>query len=570
MKISKIEFQNFRNFKDRCSIKCSTDGKVTIIYGLNGDGKTTLHQLFQWIFYDEIHFNKTANDKLYNLVYERELDYGEEFSVWGSIDFECNDEFYSLRREWIYKKELNDSRKVSEDLSLMKKDSSNNWNTVDHPEIIIDEILPPGLAEYFFFDGESMLADLRVKGRDSANKLKRALYSMFDLDIYEEAVNHIGSSDRKTTVLGHLFLSKTSTNDTETKGMKANIDNTQNKIDSLEKSLEEMRQEKSDKEDFIKSASEEIGGTLSKKHYEQRRTDLKKQRDDILKNLDFAKSDFGQVVIKEVPKIFAAKALRYNAHKIDMECEKNRLIPGVKPRLIESLLKADTCICGRPLSEKEYDYLQNYRNLLPPRSYVDSYSSFENTLSYFENGYEVAEFYTPIKRSLDYLEQAQGCDSDISKVDAAEKNSDSGVQQLIEDRQAAEDRVSFLTIKIEENASQLKIYQAHLRSLMKKFEQQTESAGQNEVINRKIALMESVRGQFERTLQESATEYSEKLQEQIQLMLNEMLTSKRNVSVTPDFLLECLTAMMMSRSPKDNSQLFRSHILVVYLNFYKL
>ena len=50
MKISKIEFENFRNFKDHGEIRCSTDGKVTIIYGRNGDGKTTLHQLFQWVF----------------------------------------------------------------------------------------------------------------------------------------------------------------------------------------------------------------------------------------------------------------------------------------------------------------------------------------------------------------------------------------------------------------------------------------------------------------------------------------------------------------------------------------
>ena len=42
MKISKLEYENFRNFKGHGEIKCSTDGKVTIIYGKNGDGKTTM------------------------------------------------------------------------------------------------------------------------------------------------------------------------------------------------------------------------------------------------------------------------------------------------------------------------------------------------------------------------------------------------------------------------------------------------------------------------------------------------------------------------------------------------
>ena len=50
-----------------------------------------------------------------------------------------------------------------------------------------------------------MIADLRVKGRDSADKLKSALYSMFDLDVIEAALNDIGRDDLKTTALGKLF-----------------------------------------------------------------------------------------------------------------------------------------------------------------------------------------------------------------------------------------------------------------------------------------------------------------------------------------------------------------------------
>ena len=62
MRIKSIEYENFRNFMERGKIECSTDGRVTIVYGRNGDGKTTLHQLFQWIFYGQVHFNKTTTD----------------------------------------------------------------------------------------------------------------------------------------------------------------------------------------------------------------------------------------------------------------------------------------------------------------------------------------------------------------------------------------------------------------------------------------------------------------------------------------------------------------------------
>lgn len=537
MKISKIEFQNFRNFKDRNVITCSTDGKMTIIYGLNGDGKTTLHQLFQWVFYNEVHFNKTANDKLYNLVFEKSVDYGEEFNVWATIDFEHEGDNYSLRREWIYKKELKDSKKISEDLSLMKKDDKNNWNVLTKPDLIIDEILPPGLSEYFFFDGESMLADLRVKGRESANKLRRALYSMFDLDLYEDAINHIGYTDRKTTVLGRLFLSKSGANDTQVRGIKADIENTQTRISNLESNLASMRDEKKEREEFVKNASEEIGGTLSKKHYEQKRRDLQKQRDENLRDLETVKGEFGKAIIKKVPRLFAAKAFRNNAHKINVESEKSKLIPGVKRKLIASLLKEDTCVCGQSLGEKEHAHLKEYLNLLPPKSYIDSYSYFEGRIGVYEKDYEVSSFTEPIQRALDYSERAKEKDAEIAKVDEAEKNSDSSIQELIDARQDAEERIKELTDTIEENSTQLKIHQARLRKLNKKFDEETAAADENKTTNKKIELMEAVRKEFESLLEERSVEYSEKLEEQIQLLLNEMLTSKRTVSVTSDFFV---------------------------------
>ena len=42
MRIKKIEFENFRNYRDRGSISFPTDGRISVLYGPNGVGKTTL------------------------------------------------------------------------------------------------------------------------------------------------------------------------------------------------------------------------------------------------------------------------------------------------------------------------------------------------------------------------------------------------------------------------------------------------------------------------------------------------------------------------------------------------
>ena len=276
MKISKIEFENFRNFKERGAIRCSTDGKVTIIYGKIGDGKTTLHQLIQWVFYGKVRFNKTATDRLYNLQYESDCSYGDTFDVMGCVDFEHDGSQYSLRRTYTYRKGLSDSTKIAEDFALSKMDDDYNWRRMDKPNSIIETLLPSGLSDYFFFDGETMIADLRVKGKDSAGKLRKALYSMFDLDVLEAAIEHLGRTDLKTTVLGKLYLSKGAiASGSQIAAVKTNIENAQNRIDRFTQEKEQAKARKGELQTLLNRVSEQIGGFKSKAEYERQRIALK-------------------------------------------------------------------------------------------------------------------------------------------------------------------------------------------------------------------------------------------------------------------------------------------------------
>lgn len=537
MKIKNIEYENFRNFKDHGMIKCSTDGKVTIIYGKNGDGKTTLHQLFQWIIYGQVKFNKTTTDHLYNLAYENELDYGQVFNVWGRIDFEHSGSEFSLTRTYTYKKGVDDSEKIGEDLSLQKMDDDYNWERVDKPEESIEKMLPSGLAEYFFFDGESMIADLRVKGRDSASKLRKALYSMFDLDVIESAINHIGRTDLKTTVLGKLYLGKSSIGSgSEVSAIKTNIETAQNLIAQKTEQIEKCDGEKEEKKKIIQTISEQIGSTKSKADYEKQRRDLKKQRDVFLENANSAQHQFGDEVMSMFPQLLISKAVNDAKNKLNLQANKSQLPSGINRRLISYLLKLNTktCICGRDLCDDEREHIRKFLDMMPPKSYSSMYQDFTKTAARWGNGYDKQSVEEIIKRVLINQNSASECEKKIKELDDCEKNS-KDIEDLVVGRQKAEDRVAELDRMINGLNSQIEKAKPYLKKQMKDYDKLTEANELGRIATEKIEIMQEVLRYFSDKLDKESVEYSKKLQVNIQNLLDNMLTSRRNVSVSQEF-----------------------------------
>lgn len=537
MRIKSIEYENFRNFKERGLIKCSTDGKVTIIYGKNGDGKTTLHQLFQWVFYGQVHFNKTSTEHLYNLEFERNQEYNAVFEVMGRIDFEHDGKQYSLTRTNTYRKGLGDSEKIGENVTLNQMDDDNNWRRVERPTETIEKLLPSGLSEYFFFDGESMIADLRVKGRDSAIKLRKALYSMFDLDVVESALSHIGRTDLKTTALGKLYLSQgTIASGSKIAMVKTNIENAQNKISMLDADIESAENEKARNKEIVRQASEKIGSSKSKADYESQRKTLQQQGYSFLNNIRAYQEQFGDAIMDMFPPLLLSKAVKDASGKLQLKVAETKLPAGVNKRLIAYLLAMSTteCVCGNQLCEKEREHIRNYLTLLPPKSYASMYQEFTKTAEQMGRGYDKEKIEKIIANVILCKEQAEKCDSMIRELDELEKKSPN-VEDLIVARQRAEEEIKELEAKISKAQTEREKFAIYLKQQMREFEKLVSENESNIKVAYKMEIMKEVASYFERKLDEAAKTYSAKLQENIQYLLNCMLTSKRTVDVSQEF-----------------------------------
>lgn len=537
MRISKIEFENFRNFKERGEIRCSTDGKVTIVYGKNGDGKTTLHQLFRWIFYGQVQFNKTTTDRLYNLEFEAERSYGDVFHVIGRIDFEHDGNQFCISREYKYKKGLNDSERIADDLSLLRMDEDKNWKPIDRPQEVIDKLLPSGLSDYFFFDGESMIADLRVKGKDSAGKLRKALYSMFDLDIIESAIGHIGRTDLKTTVLGKLYLNKGSiSSDGDIAAVKTNISSAQSRIERCSQQLDEAETKKREKQEFVRSVSERIGSTPSKADYERKRKELKAQRDQFIKNAGSSQADFGDDIVSMFPRLLISKAVADAKAKINLKISENKLPTGISKKLISYLLAETTteCICGSPLCKESRSHISAFLDMLPPRSYSNLYNEFVATAKSWGKGFDKERIEKHIRFVLENNEHAEKCDNQIRELDEAEKKAPD-IEELVVARRQAEDDIMSIDSQIGNLKTEIRKYEIYLKKQMSDYDKLTNDTNNGIAIAAKISIMEQVLDYFKKKIDDESVRFSHKLEENIQMLIDSMLTSRRSVSVSPEF-----------------------------------
>ena len=185
--------------------------------------------------------------------------------------------------------------------------------------------------------------------------------------------------------------------------------------------------------------------------------------------------------------------------------------------------------------------------MMPPNNYDSMYINFSTQAKQWGKGYSRDKIERFIKHVIDNQEQANLCDAKIRNLDEDEKNS-KDIEDLIVDRKNAENRVVELDNDLIKANGELDKYNMFLKKKMKDFDSLIEQTKINQVAMRKIDIMNAVRDYFKECLDDESEKYSKLLRDNIQSLLNIMLTSKRTVSVSPEF------AVKVVDSYKDESK----------------
>lgn len=212
MKINKLILDNFGIYhgKNIFNLKTTKDNNIILIGGKNGNGKTTFFQAIKLCLYGQKSFDKTITKKLYEKHLLNKIHNNPNLDIKSKhtsieLEFEqvINNELkkYNVIRSWkIIENNFEEYFSVYENEKKLDDLDDENWQD------FINNLIPKGLSELYFFDGEKIqnLVDDKNDNKEFENSFKNLLglenverlYS--DLDIFlNKKLNNIATGEIK-------------------------------------------------------------------------------------------------------------------------------------------------------------------------------------------------------------------------------------------------------------------------------------------------------------------------------------------------------------------------------------
>jgi DNA sulfur modification protein DndD len=382
-----------------------------------------------------------------------------------------------------------------------------------------------------------MIADLRTTGKESAKSLRKALYRLFDLDIYENALVHIGNEDSTSTVLGKLHdaWSKQAT-DAKVVIQRRTFEGMQKIFDKVEGEVKALEKEIAEKEDDVRFLSERIGQATSKKALEAQRKAIKETIKTLENSVKAEKKQFGTSAMEQYPYLFIARVVEEAQLRIGLKVEDQKLPRGLTKELVETLLEDNVCLCGNPIAEQERLALEKLRTMFPPLSYKYIYDQFKQSASHWTATYDDLLLPTHLRKIFEIRDTIDQKQKEIYDIDQTLKQGDN-VDDLIEQRAFAEKVISGLRQKLHQKQQELGVKQKLVAQEKGKLDKMLAENSVASDLRVRMDIMEEVRKHFEQKLLIETNAYSKDLQKDIQALLDRMLSGTRRVTMSPKFEL---------------------------------
>lgn len=429
MLIHNVKITNFRCYYGTSSLTFNSDGKIILIYGDSGYGKSSFLQFFRWMFYGDYYFGSTDDKPLFNIAAYNECKTGESVEVSGQIDFEHLGVSYRLNKTQLFSIaiRMNNSTLQKSDwkLQILGEDGGYHPFAGDLANKI-NSILPKELSKYFLLDGE--------RSRDivlNSGELKKAIYSLFGIDAYNEAITHIGSRNAKFSVLGH-YAGLLAANTTQMVG-NMSITDMQEATQELYETIEDMKAKRKEVMATIeqKNARRDeifkiLGAVSSKGNIESLiKANQRTIKDNEAKIITY-QHNIGNLFYRSYPYLFLAEIASKSStvlRKKNLEYASNyrNVFENLKKDLLKEIIEKNMCVCGRELDDESRNRINGIIDIMPPGSYV------------YEFGQFVSKAKNRIKKAQTDTMGYESLTSSIAKLEEENRHLDDEIHEKLEE-----------------------------------------------------------------------------------------------------------------------------------------
>jgi len=317
MRINKLVITDFGPYRGRNEIELTSNDESPIVLfgGKNGAGKTTLFDAIGFCLHGKSSLGRRTARKDYEQAIRSKLhEYpdGKADSAAVRLEFEYAHmgevDHYSVERSWRDR-----GKSIVEDLEVRRNGQVPSELNEDQWQDFLKELVPPGVSQLFFFDGEK-IQELASAVESDAD-FEDSMYSLLGLDLIE----------RLDTDLS-IYISR-KLDESGVEGINEEIEELREERDSFEQELEDFTQEKKEKEQRLEELESEIENKESKiaqegGSYADKREELKERRAELNANIDQYEEQIREIAEGAYPFTLAPDLCQSVVDRLQTETER--------------------------------------------------------------------------------------------------------------------------------------------------------------------------------------------------------------------------------------------------------
>lgn len=360
--ISSISISNYRQYHGKQTLDFKNDKikNVSLILGKNGAGKSNLLNAITWCLYGiEIHKSKDIHDSsgmpVINTSALKSLKNNQNIIAEVIIHLATDIGPWTIKRTLEGGKSalgdfyFNEASKLTVIHPVYGQDKI---DTGDDTQILINNLLPEALKNFFFIDGEQLREFFKVS---TPENIAKAIDIVSQLELVYKAADHLSK------VEGNLRKSVKNTTP-QLERVLRNIELAQKNSEQLKDTIKQIdKQKEKDHEEitrvkeYLKTHSSAKISTLENER-QSLETDVRKLNEQIGKK----ESQRNSYLVEIAPFIYLKKEIEDTYKIIEEKVEKGELPPRIKETFIRELLEKGHCICGNELVGNAKKTLEDY------------------------------------------------------------------------------------------------------------------------------------------------------------------------------------------------------------------